>query len=116
LRAIQRHFGHTSNLPNKPYLLVSLPRCAPKLGLVAATTRNVIEAAWRQLDGQLNLSARSSTENGCFEPIVFARGRWKGTNMSDQESDRLSRENDYLKRRCAQLQANNDDLEAQVLR
>ena len=36
--------------------------------------------------------------------------------MSDQEHDRLSRENDYLKVRCAQLQEANGDLESEVVR
>ncbi|MGZ3276322.1 MAG: hypothetical protein ACXU82_05095 [Caulobacteraceae bacterium] len=36
--------------------------------------------------------------------------------MIDPELDRLSRENDYLKLRCAQLQEANGDLESQLLR
>jgi hypothetical protein len=36
--------------------------------------------------------------------------------MTDQEHDRLSRENAYLKLRCAQLQEANDDLASQLLR
>lgn len=36
--------------------------------------------------------------------------------MTEQEHDRLSRENAYLKLRCAQLQEANGDLESQVLR
>jgi hypothetical protein len=36
--------------------------------------------------------------------------------MTDQEHDRLSRENDYLKLRCAQLQEANGDLESEVVR
>ena len=36
--------------------------------------------------------------------------------MTDSEHDRLSRENLYLKARCAQLQEANGDLESQVTR
>ena len=36
--------------------------------------------------------------------------------MTEQEHDRLSRENAYLKLRCAQLQEANDDLASQLLR
>ena len=36
--------------------------------------------------------------------------------MNDAEAQALRRENDYLKRRCAQLQSDVDDLGCQVLR
>ena len=36
--------------------------------------------------------------------------------MTDPEHDRLSRENAYLKARCAELQEANGDLESQVIR
>lgn len=36
--------------------------------------------------------------------------------MTDPDSERLARENAYLKLRCAQLQDANGDLESQILR
>lgn len=38
------------------------------------------------------------------------------STLTNQEHDRLARENDYLKLRCAQLQGANDDLQSEVVR